>query len=170
MIDIGSTTTDVVPLLDGRPLPHGRTDRERLQEHELVYTGVRRTPLCAILGSGAAEPFATTLDVYLTLGSIPEDAADCHTADGRPATRAAVHARLARMLCADAETCSTQETRSLAERALQKQFYTVDFAIRYVAEQLPGPPTTVIVAGAGNSSPGSFFPRRECRRRDRSCP
>src|SRR5579884_2539286 len=45
VIDIGSTTTDIVPLLDGRPMPQGRTDSERLGCSELVYTGVRRTPL-----------------------------------------------------------------------------------------------------------------------------
>src|SRR5262249_47274816 len=43
LVDIGSTTTDVVPLHDGRPVPRGRTDRERLRCQELVYTGVRRT-------------------------------------------------------------------------------------------------------------------------------
>ena len=45
LLDIGSTTTDVVPLRDGRPVPQGRTDPERLRCEELVYTGVRRTPV-----------------------------------------------------------------------------------------------------------------------------
>ncbi|HZU35347.1 MAG TPA: hydantoinase/oxoprolinase family protein, partial [Gemmataceae bacterium] len=51
VIDIGSTTTDIVPLVQGRPVPRGRTDPERLRTNELVYTGVRRTPLCALLGT-----------------------------------------------------------------------------------------------------------------------
>src|SRR5262249_4723112 len=115
LIDIGSTTTDLIPLYDGTPVPRGRCDEERLRCHELVYTGVRRTPLCAFLGSGgAAELFATTLDVYIVLGDLPEDGNDRNTADGRPATRAAAHARLARMRCADAESCSEEETRKLA--------------------------------------------------------
>src|SRR5205807_39982 len=50
LIDIGSTTTDIVPLRDGCPVPVGRTDRDRLRSGELVYTGVRRTPVCAVLG------------------------------------------------------------------------------------------------------------------------
>src|SRR5665213_2920887 len=37
LIDIGSTTTDIVPLQDGRPMPKGRTDPERLRSGELVY-------------------------------------------------------------------------------------------------------------------------------------
>ena len=32
------------------PMPTGRTDPERLASGELVYTGVRRTPACALLG------------------------------------------------------------------------------------------------------------------------
>ncbi len=150
LIDIGSTTTDVVPLRDGRPVPRGRTDSERLRSGELLYTGVRRTPLCAILGSEvAAELFATTLDVYLLLGRIAEDPNDRHTADGRPATCANAHARLARMLCVDAETCPRDEARKLAERVLLKQVYQITSAINQVAKTLPGPPQTIIASGSG---------------------
>src|SRR5207248_9549391 len=51
VVDVGSTTTDVIPLHQGKPVPRGRTDPERMKLLELVYTGVRRTPLCAILGA-----------------------------------------------------------------------------------------------------------------------
>src|SRR6266851_4711530 len=109
LIDLGSTTTDIVPLLNGRPVPQGFTDSERLRCRELIYTGVRRTPVCALLGGeGAAELFATTLDVYLLLGEIPPDPNDRRTADGRRATVEAAHARMARMMCEDAETCSVE--------------------------------------------------------------
>ena len=98
LIDVGSTTTDIIPLIDGNPAPRGRTDTERLGSGELVYTGVRRTPVCALadrlpfggVPTGlAAELFATTHDVYLTLGALPEKPDDTDTADGRPATREA---------------------------------------------------------------------------------
>jgi (4-(4-[2-(gamma-L-glutamylamino)ethyl]phenoxymethyl)furan-2-yl)methanamine synthase len=150
LIDIGSTTTDLVPLAAGRPVPQGRTDPERLRHHELLYVGVRRTPVCALLGTGgAAELFATTLDVFLTLGALFEDKADLDTADGRPATRAAAHARLARMLCADAETCAPEETRRLAERVLLKLVYHLGFAVEASVKHLPGPPQTLVLAGSG---------------------
>jgi probable H4MPT-linked C1 transfer pathway protein len=150
LIDIGSTTTDIIPLLDGRPVPRGRTDPERMRGSELVYTGVRRTPLCAVLGSeAAAELFATTLDVYLHLGRIEEDPADTSTADGRPATKAAAEARLARMLCADLETSTADERRRLAERVLLRQVMTLEFAVKRVAASLPAPPQTVLLAGEG---------------------
>ncbi|HKI20540.1 MAG TPA: hydantoinase/oxoprolinase family protein, partial [Isosphaeraceae bacterium] len=80
LIDVGSTTTDLVPLDRGTVAARGRSDTERLQLGELVYAGTRRTPVCALateltfrgVPTGlAAEIFASTLDVYLTLGDIP---------------------------------------------------------------------------------------------------
>lgn len=116
LLDIGSTTTDVIPILDGQPWTVGRTDTDRLREGELIYTGVKRTPLCALLPAGvyAAELFATTLDAYLLTGLIPEDAGDADTADSRPATRQHAHARMSRMLCGDPVMTSTEETFRLA--------------------------------------------------------
>ena len=59
LIDIGSTTADLIPMVDGRVAVRGRTDTERLQTGELVYAGVRRTPLCSL----AAElPFRGRAD------------------------------------------------------------------------------------------------------------
>ncbi len=142
VIDVGSTTTDIIPIVAGRPAPKGLTDLDRLRSLELAYTGVRRTPLCAVLGAGvAAEFFASTLDVNLVLGRIAEDPSDTNTADGRPAIRAAAHARLARMLCADAA--------KLAERALLRQVYQLTMAFDHVARSLPEPPRAVVLAGEG---------------------
>jgi probable H4MPT-linked C1 transfer pathway protein len=150
LLDIGSTTTDIIPLFEGKPIPRGRTDPERLRCNELVYTGVRRTPLCGLLGPrGAAELFATTLDVYLVLDSIPEDASDCHTADGRPATKAAAHARLARMKCADLETSTEEDRLELARLARHFQKMRVVVAVTQVIREMPGLPTTILVAGSG---------------------
>jgi probable H4MPT-linked C1 transfer pathway protein len=150
LIDVGSTTTDIIPLQDGRPVPRGRTDLERLASGELVYTGVRRTPLCALLGpTCAAELFATTLDVYLLLGPFEEDDTDRQTADGRPATMAHAHARLARMLCADPETYPVAETRRLALRARRRQIELIRRGIEQVAAN-PDRPITAILAGSGS--------------------
>jgi (4-(4-[2-(gamma-L-glutamylamino)ethyl]phenoxymethyl)furan-2-yl)methanamine synthase len=150
LIDIGSTTTDIVPLHDGRPVPQARTDPERLRCGELVYTGVRRTPLCALLGmEAAAELFATTLDVYLVLGRIAEDAGDRNTADGRPATKAAAEARLARMLCADLETSTAEARTKLVNRVLLKHVYGLQCAVERIARRLAPPPRSVVLAGEG---------------------
>jgi probable H4MPT-linked C1 transfer pathway protein len=150
LIDVGSTTTDIVPLLNGRPVPRGLTDPNRLRYRELVYTGVRRTPVCALLGGeGAAEFFATTQDVYLLLGERPPDANDRHTADGRPATVEAAHARMARMICADAENCSLEAARNLAREVHDRQLALVQDAVAQVSSHLPIPPRTAVISGSG---------------------
>jgi probable H4MPT-linked C1 transfer pathway protein len=127
LIDVGSTTTDVIPILDGSPWTHGKSDTGRLRHQELVYTGVRRTPLCALLppGETCAELFATSLDAYLLLGHIPDDPVDCDTADGRPATKAHAHARIARMIGGDGATVHEAETLRLATLAADRQFELV---------------------------------------------
>jgi probable H4MPT-linked C1 transfer pathway protein len=162
VLDIGSTTTDVIPLRDGKPVPRGRSDPERLHSHELVYTGVRRTPLCALLGSeGAAELFATTLDVYLVLGDLPEESNDRDTADGRPATQAAAHARLARMLCSDRETCPESEIRKLALRMRSRQLLLLRRAVKQVSASRGGHPRTVLTAGSGEFLARKLFAGRQ---------
>lgn len=149
VVDVGSTTSDLTPLLDGVPVPTGRTDPKRLKSGELVYTGARRTPACALLGlGGAAEFFATTHDVYLTLGDVLEDAADRDTADGRPATKEFAHGRLARMLCGDAETLPRSATHALAVRLASAQRQALNVAARRIAAT-HGPPRTLIIGGSG---------------------
>lgn len=150
LLDIGSTTTDIIPLWNGSPCPAGRTDAERLQTRELVYTGVRRTPAYALLGDGvAAELFATAHDVYLRLGCTDEDEGDLDTADGRPATRAAAHARLSRMLGGDPEITPYADTLALANRAYDNQIKLIRSAIAEVAARLPLPVETIITTGSG---------------------
>ena len=151
LIDVGSTTTDIIPLQGGKPSAFGLTDPDLLQHRELLYTGIRRTPVCALLGNTvAAEVFATALDAYLTLGLVPEEADHQDTADGRPATRMAAHARLARMICADTESCSLAATRELAQRVFEVQRHWLRQALNYVIEahQLVRP-AAIVVAGSG---------------------
>ena len=164
LIDIGSTTTDLIPLVDGLPMPTGRTDIERLQSGELVYCGVRRTPLCALtdcvpLGETtcaiAAELFATIFDVYLTLGDIPENAEDNGTANGKPATLAAAHDRLARSIGGDITEISALETRRIAEHIAATQLRRLCATAEKIAERLPGPCENVFVSGSG-----TFLARR----------
>lgn len=158
LIDIGSTTTDIIPLVDGLPQPAGRTDLERLQSGELVYTGVKRTPACAIARSVpfrdgqvplAAELFATICDVYLVTGDLPEDCEDTATADGRPATIRCARHRLARMFCADCTEVSPEEIIALAEFLKDTHRRQLANALQQVLEHLPGPRSSVLTSGEG---------------------
>lgn len=150
LLDIGSTTTDIIPLEDGKPVPKGRTDSERLECGELVYSGVRRTPAYTLLkGDGAAELFATTHDLYLALGWVEGDPDDHDTADGRPATKSHAHARLARMICSDLETITAKKLESIKHIMLARHVYSLAFSVEHVAKRLSGPPQLVILAGSG---------------------
>jgi (4-(4-[2-(gamma-L-glutamylamino)ethyl]phenoxymethyl)furan-2-yl)methanamine synthase len=150
LIDIGSTTSDIIPLVNGIPVPKGRTDPERLRSHELVYTGVRRTPVSALASYIiAAELFATSLDGYLVLGDIPPDPLDCDTADGRPATVEHAHARLARMLCADLESSTEAERKKLASTFRGHQLSILGQAVETVMRNLPDAPAAIVLAGSG---------------------
>ncbi len=150
LIDAGSTTTDIIPIWNGRPAPTGLTDPERLKSGELVYIGARRTPVCALLPDKVmAELFATSLDVYLLLGRVPEAPADHDTADCRPATQLFSHARLARMLGGDPEMTPRAETHRLAELAAARQIEAIRASAVRVAGRLPEPPGTLVIAGSG---------------------
>jgi len=148
LLDIGSTTTDIIPLVEGRPCPTGWTDPERLRSGELYYAGVRRTPLIGLM-EGAAELFATTLDVFLLLDMVPQRPEDCDTADGRPATCAGAQARLARMLCGDLETTTEEERIQLARDVHFRLVARLARAVGQVARRLPGPPYRVAISGSG---------------------
>ncbi len=157
-VDIGSTTTDLIPLKDGRAEPLGRTDLDRLRTGELVYAGVRRTPLFALareipwrdgtIGI-AAERFATTHDVYLSRGDVPPDPDDLDTADGRPATRECALGRIARMVGADRATLSDQEIQALAEAFDARLFDRLVCEAGRVLGGVGGSPPTIVTAGSG---------------------
>ena len=79
-IDMGSTTTDVIPIMDGNVAARGYTDTQRLAAGELVYTGLVRGFVMATADrapfKGAWMPlinenFANMADVHRTLGSLP---------------------------------------------------------------------------------------------------
>lgn len=121
--DIGSTTVDLVPVLDGKVGAEGRDDAERLVSGELVYTGVVRTPVMAIADrvpfAGQwvplmAEYFATSADIYRLTEELPECADQHPTADGTEKTVEASARRLARMIGRDAVSAPHSAWRELA--------------------------------------------------------
>lgn len=160
LIDIGSTTTDIIPLRDGVPCSLGRTDLERLLSGELVYTGVRRTPLCAVADvvdlrgqrcRVAAELFATMLDVQLILKHVADDESDCDTADGRPATIRFAQDRLVRMVCCDVTELSAAELESLARQFAEAQRRQIREALIRVRDRQNSPISAAIVSGSGSA-------------------
>ncbi|MBX9677353.1 MAG: hypothetical protein K2X38_01230 [Gemmataceae bacterium] len=168
LLDIGSTTTDIIPIADGKPATLGRTDPERLRSAELVYTGVRRTPLCAVFGmEKAAEFFATMDDVYLLLEETTEKPKDSDTADGRPRTRTHAHARIARMECDDAKGFGLEQAVALAEDARGRQLTYLAYALQRVLSRIAPTPRLVITSGEGEFLAPSILARASLGRTPR---
>ncbi|MEP7067564.1 MAG: hydantoinase/oxoprolinase family protein, partial [Gemmatimonadota bacterium] len=92
LVDVGTTTTDIVPISNGRVAAIGRTDPERLLSGELLYLGAVRTPVEAIvhrvplhdgLAGVSAESFALAGDIHVWRGELSPDGYTIPTPDGR---------------------------------------------------------------------------------------
>ena len=130
IVDVGSTSTSIIAVHDGRVSAAGMNDFEKLMMGELVYTGSLRTNVAAIVSSVplrnnnvrvASELFAQSADVHLVLGNITEDDYTTETADGRGKTRSAALARLARVVCADREMLTEEEIVQIATYVHNRQ-------------------------------------------------
>ena len=141
LIDIGTTTTDIVPIAGGAVVAEGRTDPERLVSGELVYTGALRTPAEAIasqvpigasLAGVSAEGFALAGDVQVGAGYLAPDDYTVPTPDGRPATREFAGERLARLVCADREMLDEAAISSIADALARAQVARITAAIERV--------------------------------------
>lgn len=159
LIDVGSTTTDVIPLVGGRVAARGRNDTERLLQGELLYRGVGRTPICAVMATlpwrgmqcpVSAEVFATTADAFLLTGDLAEDAEADWTADGRPLTLEHSRQRLARQLCADAADFAPDNFLRLATAVQKRMIGEVARSIETVSNQMPVRPASYILSGSGS--------------------
>ncbi|MFN5709817.1 MAG: hydantoinase/oxoprolinase family protein [Planctomycetota bacterium] len=160
VLDIGSTTTDLVPIHRGTVAAEGATDFERLRTGELVYCGAARTPLGSILPEFvrgtermglAGEWFASLEDVFVLCGHIPERPEDRATCDGRPLTGAFALRRLARMLCTEPEEAGQPLILELAEAIKQALLDRLEQAWRFLASRanLADKVTRVVVSGSG---------------------
>lgn len=146
LIDVGTTTTDIIPIVGRRVAALGRTDPERLASGELVYSGVVRTPVEAVvsdvpLGPGrtgvSAEGFALTGDVHVWRGALPAADYTWPTPDGRPPTRDFARERLARVVCADTEMLDDAAIDAIASAVAVAQTTRIAGAIRQVLARHP---------------------------------
>ena len=159
-IDMGSTTTDVVPVLAGKVVGRGYTDAERLAAGELVYTGLVRSflmatadraPFAGVWTPLVHENFANMADVHRILGTLPEGADQMTTADGSEKVVAASRARLARIVGRDASDADDAAWTALARWFAEAQMRAVTHAAMLVlSDTLLPPGAPVVAAGAGS--------------------
>jgi hypothetical protein len=165
VVDVGSTTIDVIPIGPNGVATSSKTDSQRLRRRELIYTGVERSNLAGVVPWAPLfgkrcpvmnEQFATTRDVYLWLGLLEPDPNDCNTADGRPADLSSARHRLARLVGEDSSTLADQDVTAIAEHVFQRQTSLLARAIRKVSGRLDrrliqeeSPQKSIVLCGHG---------------------
>ena len=160
LVDIGSTTTDIIAFQGGRVLTRSRTDAQRLACGELVYHGVVRTPLCAVARqvdwrgtphNVMNEFFATAADVYRATGEL-NPAHDLYpSADNGAKHLPATHQRLARMVGLDERDGTPDDWLAFASSWRAAQVAVLGGELRRViAAHGLGPQAVVVSAGCGD--------------------
>ncbi len=174
LVDIGSTTTDMIPIVDRSVASSAITDLDRLKRSELLYCGVSRTSVDSVLsdvdlidpGSQerhririAAERFATMADVFVILGDRVESPMDSNsTADNRPLTREFSLSRLARCLCSDLNEVTEMQLVDIAQQVREYFFDRVRCHLNRVVQTVAAQSSTredeltVVISGEGESA------------------
>ncbi|MCJ2035894.1 hydantoinase/oxoprolinase family protein [Methylobacterium sp. J-068] len=159
LVDIGSTTADLIPIVAGAPAATGYSDAERLETGELVYTGVVRSHLVA-LGDHApfrgrrtrlmAETFATAADIHRILGDLPDGADQQHSVDLKGKSIPESETRLARIIGRDHGEGSPAEWRALAAHFAECQLRMLhDAAALLLSRPDIAADAPLVVCGAG---------------------
>ncbi len=158
LIDIGTTSTDLIPIIDGRVRVQGCTDPERLLSGELVYSGALRTPVEAVtrqvpLWGGcsgvSADGFAIIGDAHLWLGRLGPEDYTCPPPDGQAPTRESAGERLARVVCGDREMLDDDAIDMIATAVARAQVQSVAEALERILERWPAI-SSAVVAGLGD--------------------
>ena len=141
MIDIGTTTTDIIPINEGKVVAEGFSDLNRLISNELIYTGLLRSNIATILNEVklpgrkipvSSELFATTGDAYLVQNLIAIEEYTSETADGKSVSKENSLAGIARVICADTNQLSEDEIKLIAKQVISKQIEILTQALQQV--------------------------------------
>lgn len=156
LVDIGSTTCDLIPIANGLVATRAQTDHQRMLERSLTYVGCRRTPVCGLVRSlrhdgqdcdVMNEWFATIDDAWLVLGQVPEKPDDNASADGGPRTIDRAANRLARMIGLDRRDVSIDAAQMLAAQVVEAA--TARIAEAFAAIEAKSPPGPIVLSGEG---------------------
>lgn len=139
LIDAGSTTIDIIPILNSVPVAKGKNDVERLINHELIYTGGLRATIPSIthfvpykekMVRISFEKFALISDVHRILNNISEAEYITDTADNRSKSLEDCYARIARVICMDLDSISIKDLEVIAQYIYDKQIEIISKEIQ----------------------------------------
>lgn len=158
VVDIGSTTTDILPVKRGAPAVRGKTDLERLMAGELRYTGYLRTAVCAVaptlkvrgvIVKTCPEHFAIIGDAHLYLGEIGAKEYTTPTPDNGPKTKRGAALRLARAVLSSPHELGERELDSIARQIVKAQVETIAEGMRRVIKEGRLNSAPIVLIGPG---------------------
>ncbi len=167
VIDCGTTSTDIVPVVNGHPETLEKNDvgYTRFRTGELVWSGVYFMPVPSlshtIVLDGDTYPVkpatrALSYDIYIVLGRItPKELAEKYSGHRRDMDTLSYRQSVMRMLdviSADTELLTVNDAQKIAAFLAEKQEKMIEKAIKKVfsaAQKKYAIEKTVAVAGAG---------------------
>lgn len=170
-VDMGSTTTDIIPLSPFDRLIALR-DLDRLQCGMLVYTGLLRAPVASLLREVgldggttrtlvANELFAISADVHLVMGHISTMDYAVPTPDGAGVMITESLQRLARMVCSDLSEIGENNARAIAAAFWEEQKSVIREEVLRASGSVALP--DLICAGIGSALLSKTFGGRDLR-------
>lgn len=163
LVDMGSTTTDVIPLNAWDTLK-GQTDYTRLKNDLLLYYGLLRTPISSLVRlvslDGAAvrvstEYFACAGDAHTLLRLISPDQYTTASPDGCSPSRDHCMRRMARMVCADVDEIGEDRILQIARTYVYEEQEIITHAVRGVQDRYGC--TDILTVGVGSGLLASWL-------------
>jgi probable H4MPT-linked C1 transfer pathway protein len=162
VVDVGSTTTTITPVVEGKVAAKGLNDVEKMTLGEIIYVGALRTPISSVASivpvnglwcRTSSEYFANVGDVNLVLGLLREEEYDVATPDGRGKSVEECHERLSRVVCGDRNMLKPLQTRLVARFVYEKVVEKVSEGVLQVLSRLASEgryPEVGFAAGLGD--------------------
>jgi len=145
LIDIGSTTTTIIPVINGKAHILGFNDPDKIKYGEILYIGTLRTnivefidkvPYKGFLIDICRERFSTIADVHLILGNISENEYTTETADGKGKSFEECIRRLCRIVCSSTELMNIYEVIELARYIYEVQLFKLTQVVYQIRSRI----------------------------------